>query len=73
MSAPYTPQERAVIATLEGQLAVFRGLINECLNLITTLEPECDSEAMELELLVRQLKAAVDGSLVLPLFVLEAS
>lgn len=64
---PYFHEERTIVK-LQGQLAVFRGLANECLTLISTIEPECESEAYELSLLTQKLEAAVDGSTVCPLF-----
>lgn len=57
-----------LITDLRGELAVLRGLANECLTLIATLEPESESEAYELALLKQRLEAAVDGSTVCPLF-----
>lgn len=66
---PYTPEERAVITTLQGQLAVFRGLANECLTLIGTLDGECEEAEAELAQLTVRLEKAIEGNLVCPLFI----
>jgi hypothetical protein len=57
------------LVQLRGQLAVFKGLANECLTVISAIEPESEHEAYELGRLSRKLELVIDGSTVCPLFV----
>lgn len=71
MTALTIVNDTSELDELRGQLAVFRGLAQECLALIGTLEPESVDEEVAFFMLTEKLEKAIDGNLVCPLFLMD--